>query len=269
MKSRILYKYFSGSRNFFEERLIRFSPRTILNDPFEVRPSVESMARYLQTTRPFEHKSYEEILEFVRNNQEKYFHGYNGLPMLNKLGVLCLTESKRNLLMWSHYADSHKGYVVGFDTSHSFFKEHRNCGLWSQPEGVGKLRPVKYDSYRSENIDNFTDWYFHKSDDWMYEKEHRLVFPLASCDVVLKTDPDGNVVEKTCDSKKIRKIDKIGHFQYLCLFKVPKEAIVSVSLGADISQVLQMQIINSVKNMNPFVFEKAGYSETRFELDFV
>jgi hypothetical protein len=94
-------------------------------------------------------------------------------------------------------------------------------------------------------------------------------FHLASCDVVLKTDPDGNIVEKICDSEEIKKIDNIGHFQYLCLFKVPKEAIVSVSLGADISQVLQMQIFSSVKNMNPFVFERAVYSETRFELDFV
>ena len=30
-------------------------------------------------------------------------------------GILSLTSKKDHLLMWSHYADSHKGFCVGFD----------------------------------------------------------------------------------------------------------------------------------------------------------
>lgn len=28
------------------------------------------------------------------------------------IGILCLTESPTNLLMWAHYADSHAGFVL-------------------------------------------------------------------------------------------------------------------------------------------------------------
>jgi len=32
-----------------------------------------------------------------------------------EFGIFSLSKSKNNLLMWSHYADSHKGYCIGFD----------------------------------------------------------------------------------------------------------------------------------------------------------
>ena len=36
-------------------------------------------------------------------------------------GFFCLTTSRDNPPMWSHYADSHQGIVVGFNAHHSFF----------------------------------------------------------------------------------------------------------------------------------------------------
>ena len=38
-----------------------------------------------------------------------------------QVGILCLTEVPDSLLMWAHYADSHKGFLVGFNTTHTFF----------------------------------------------------------------------------------------------------------------------------------------------------
>ena len=34
----------------------------------------------------------------------------------NNLGVFSLASDYSNLLLWSHYSDSHKGFCVGFDT---------------------------------------------------------------------------------------------------------------------------------------------------------
>ena len=34
-----------------------------------------------------------------------------------KRGVLSLSKSYNHQLLWSHYADSHKGYCVGYDVS--------------------------------------------------------------------------------------------------------------------------------------------------------
>jgi len=37
------------------------------------------------------------------------------LQSLEKYGVLCFSRSWNNVLMWSHYADRHKGICLGFD----------------------------------------------------------------------------------------------------------------------------------------------------------
>jgi hypothetical protein len=34
-------------------------------------------------------------------------------------GVLCCTELECDLVMWSHYAQQHKGFVMEFDWTHS------------------------------------------------------------------------------------------------------------------------------------------------------
>jgi len=35
--------------------------------------------------------------------------------------------------MWSHYADSHRGFVLGFDESHDFFRERELPKTLPQP----------------------------------------------------------------------------------------------------------------------------------------
>jgi hypothetical protein len=34
--------------------------------------------------------------------------------MLAQIGILCLCKDHRNILMWSHYANEHRGFVVAF-----------------------------------------------------------------------------------------------------------------------------------------------------------
>src|SRR4051812_50000619 len=38
------------------------------------------------------------------------------------IGILCFLPERDNLLMWSHYADSHKGYALEFKASRADFK---------------------------------------------------------------------------------------------------------------------------------------------------
>ncbi len=42
------------------------------------------------------------------------------------IGILCFTEKNDNLLMWSHYANSHKGFVLEFYPEHQFFDRRKN-----------------------------------------------------------------------------------------------------------------------------------------------
>ncbi len=87
----------------------------------------------------------------------------------NIIGLISLSETPSNILMWSHYADNHKGFVVGFDT-----------GKLSTEYDIDYIEAIIYQkSYPL--IDGFDDTttqfykkFFHKSDLWSYEKEWRL-----------------------------------------------------------------------------------------------
>lgn len=37
--------------------------------------------------------------------------------LLENFGILCLTQDPLNLLMWSHYGQSHTGFVIGYDVN--------------------------------------------------------------------------------------------------------------------------------------------------------
>jgi hypothetical protein len=53
------------------------------------------------------------------------------------VGILCLSEMRDSLLMWGHYADNHRGLVIGFDSDHPFFNKKRN-----ENDDFGYLRKV-------------------------------------------------------------------------------------------------------------------------------
>lgn len=106
------------------------------------------------------------------------------LPMLKnamnrEIGFLSLTEKPCNLLMWAHYADGHKGFVIEFDDKHKFFDQRTKPG-----ELRGHLIKVRYSKQRphfilfdpnlndSENLDNWINNFLCvKSDHWEYEQE--------------------------------------------------------------------------------------------------
>jgi hypothetical protein len=87
-------------------------------------------------------------------------------------GLFCLTEVPSNLLMWSHYADSHRGFCVGFGRT-------PNNALGRQ------ARPVVYQSdYPHLSAANFNpatnpnsidQLWLVKATDWAYEREWRIM----------------------------------------------------------------------------------------------
>jgi len=96
-------------------------------------------------------------------------------------GVLCFSENADNTLMWSHYAQDHKGYVVGLDSTHHAFHT-----VSLEPGRPGTLTKVIYSDRRhriGHTLDDadFGDvsYLFIKSLDWTYEAEWRLILPLT------------------------------------------------------------------------------------------
>lgn len=162
------------------------SPRSF-NDPFDCRPVYQftsddnAIRRYIEKL----HSKFEPGLSsseltseidaiFSDPNRDprlpenqQLFAATVGVLFTDNIGVLCLSESATVPLMWSHYAESHQGVCLGFDSSAAPF----NISL---PVRYSEFRP-KADpttQTRSEMLDNSL---FTKSKDWGYEREWRIL----------------------------------------------------------------------------------------------
>jgi Protein of unknown function (DUF2971) len=94
-----------------------------------------------------------------------------------QIGILSLSEDPRNPVMWGNYADSSRGFVVGFDERHPWFHQRR-----SENDDFCELRKVTYVSTNSPTyFSELTaqDLGYSKLDSWSYEREWRILFSLA------------------------------------------------------------------------------------------
>lgn len=110
--------------------------------------------------------------------------------------IACFSEEIHSVTMWSHYADSHKGFVLEYSTN-SFHLKCQFCDQLKQcnKAAVCNFYPVIYQQQRYDATD-FLAWYIarslglpiknpdtfasskpllYKSSQWSYEKEWRLI----------------------------------------------------------------------------------------------
>lgn len=90
-------------------------------------------------------------------------------------GVFCLSEKNDNVLMWSHYADSHFGLVIEIDSNNEFFKNLKAVNYSNNRPVINIIKVYKKDLSDSERIQYTKDIFFTKSEDWKYETEYRDV----------------------------------------------------------------------------------------------
>lgn len=109
---------------------------------------------------------------------------YNKLVDLFLVGCLC-TDYK-NRLMWSHYADSHKGFCVEYDYNNLTEDEMASLPL---PIVYTKERPLlpckaamdNTPENISEATSQITLGLLTKDDEWKYENEWRILIPSTGC----------------------------------------------------------------------------------------
>lgn len=241
----ILYKYMPEwpyALNTLTTRYFYFSPITDFNDPFEGKffddeqYSKDDFRNYFRNTC---HASdeYMKSLENILQNDEDWESDLKNRLIQEKesiekdFGILCLSETPKDILMWSHYANSHKGVVIGIDPKILW----RNMTS-SKPGGL--LEPVQYKKdypkvkFFKEQKDVMDKWFFTKYEEWSYEKEWRA-------------------------------IHKSG------LIHFPKEIIMSVYFGAKFNLKKQdfwiKQIIDS--GISPQIFQ-ATLNKSSYQIDF-
>lgn len=99
-------------------------------------------------------------------NSRLFAAAYDTL-VTSQVGVLCLSETYESILMWSHYADSHRGICLVYDTNHEFFAP-------AQPVLYQEQRP-RVDPLKHTNEQMLDNAIFTKSNAWAYEKEWRIL----------------------------------------------------------------------------------------------
>lgn len=117
---------------------------------------------------------FSEILEYLNNYITQVV---NDSFTSSSLRICSFTVDNDNLLMWSHYADEHKGFCIEYDIS-----DFRTC-----LDFRNRLYPVIYTSelFKPQNYDFKKDEFWaleliaslFKAVEWSYEKEFRYIEP--------------------------------------------------------------------------------------------
>lgn len=144
--------------------------------------------------------------------------------------------------MWSHYADSHKGICIGFDSQHSFFKDYVKNEEYKLIEKViySKNRVKLPMRRRQEKL--ILKNYFTKSVDWKYEKEIRIISPI---NLAIKDNQNENVY----------------------LINVPHSAVSEIIIGNKVLPENEIEIRKFCeKNRIDFVY-KSLISEMKFDME--
>ena len=228
-----LYKYMSENvaLEFIKHPLLRITPRQALNDPFECLPST-SIKNKLEL----------HIEKDVRPNlKEKQVIIIEEIEKFMKLhGIISLTESPDNLLMWSHYGEEHKGMVVEFniDEKNPFSLFNTNQ---VHNESDGKFGRVSYRKSREYPYNITTNsikdiryyYYLSKADEWIYEKEYRYITPFSLVNYI-KKDNEKSIVNCLLEHEALRDTWLNSHkTNELFLININECCIGNIFLGAN------------------------------------
>jgi len=201
-----LYKYHSNT-DYALPALINgnvwFSTKKYLNDPFEfININYEiSDEKYTKTwNKRLSKLGYGksdidlEMIDLLRQKDSRMKTGSELIEKsLKSMGLYCLTTKPDNILMWSHYADSHKGFCIEFDTHPKRYSPDQHFRKVSYLRRYPKLTPFDFEpcgycdnckQSRSVSLDKYINCEFigknfntlvgTKSKDWEYEDEYRV-----------------------------------------------------------------------------------------------
>jgi hypothetical protein len=160
-KSVLLYRFLPADSAIktIEAHAFRVSRLLELNDPFEwmpgldpVQPHAEDLARWCMGN-------------FIAEMNEVF-------------GILAFSESFRDSVLWSHYADSHRGIV--FEVDH-FIGPDLHPVQYTDTRPVLDPRWIHDKSKEAELSKLLSIFWRQKSTGWAYEKERRSIIELKEC----------------------------------------------------------------------------------------
>lgn len=222
----IVYQYFSAENAIrcIETRRLRISTIHNLNDPFEVRPVLSGVDPSLRPDQEL----------FLLEWRER---------MAQEVGLLCFSATKTNPLIWSHYADRHRGIAIGFEYT----------------VDNGRLLSVNYPENNERPIVDFSDpsyastekgheIFLTKAKDWKYEEEYRELVAIRDCQASEGSYFTNDIVW-----------NHMGQRQ-----RVPKEVILGAHCAVCSSYVRKTLVQSGFRDVDVM---KARLSEDKYSVD--
>lgn len=230
------------------ERILR-NPKSLPEDAdADWTDSIQSEHARIQTLRPeLRDAEISNVARLDTNNRkwpEELMRKI--LDLRRRLRVACFCDNYLSILMWSHYADQHRGVMLGFDSMalemlpSRFFEPVQyedvpprlvDAEAWSKAFAAGQ--PLPRPIIRSPR-----QWALSKHTDWQYEKEWRIVWLTQS--------------------------EMLGEYEDL---PFPRTALVEVVAGCRTDQVRAAELYSLAYPFNPNVRNYRMYRHPyKFEL---
>jgi hypothetical protein len=144
----------------------------ILNDQDENEKHVAWAADLCRRRTPMSEKDIEAMKETLRNDPARAaplvteISDSLGPTIAREYRVYCLGPDVRNLLMWAHYADSHRGVCLEFSLRNDVMCSALKC------EYLKEFPIMKLHSNKDADAHRML---LAKAEPWSYEKEYRIV----------------------------------------------------------------------------------------------
>lgn len=267
-KPEILYKYANWSdkhhKRIITHNELYFASAKLFNDPFDCdipfRDDLRNENDILEIIKQLLRKNHpkwgnkdidREAIKILaqknweREENKKIAEELRIQYMFQRKRILSLTEFKDNILMWSHYANSHKGFCVGIDIEQTENYFNKYCDDTKCPIFLCKVKYMRLFPVLIPGPDNdpkiVIEALTTKAEDWIYEQEWRYILTL----------PEALMTQKDC------------------ILNIPDGIIAEIYLGCEMPEEHKNEIIKLVraKSVRPRLFT-ATKSKDSFSLRF-
>ena len=171
------YKFHSINENLFKlliNQELWFSNPKNFNDPYDCNIDVQKVDDISELIELMKTKYKADITQKVKDNPDKVELLKNEIRKIakncyEKFGICCFSMNCKHILMWSHYADNHKGVCLKFDSQF----DQEAFRISSIIQYVDDYPKIKFSD--SKSVDEILAVGKFKFSPWNYEEEIRVL----------------------------------------------------------------------------------------------
>jgi hypothetical protein len=180
----MVYKYIDieGAEKALSKSTIKFSKAKYTNDPFECSKELidfgdikklvdfhihhfhsKASIKWIRDNRP------KMIMAFQKNDFRIIFDNYR-----ERIAFASFSKSPDIPLLWSYYAEKHKGICIGYNLDNGLFNDEGRNVFASPVNYMTEIQKIYFDP--EKNSEFVGKWITTKSFHWQHEKEVRLIY---------------------------------------------------------------------------------------------